>query len=75
MVSDTTNRPKPSDLHAFKATGVQGVNYYKNIWHHPLLVLVPNHDFLVVDRGGPGENLEECFFEEAQGFATLNPNK
>jgi ureidoglycolate lyase len=75
VVSDTANRPKPGDLHAFKATGVQGVNYHKNIWHHPLLVLVPDHDFLVIDRGGPGENLEECLFDEAQGFASLNPNK
>ncbi len=37
---------------AFLATGDQGVNYAKNIWHHPLLALQAESDFLVVDRGG-----------------------
>lgn len=49
----------PDNLHAFHATGRQGVNYARNTWHHPLLVLQPDSDFLVVDRGGPGDNLEE----------------
>jgi ureidoglycolate lyase len=71
VVADKVGFPNPSDLRAFRATGVQGVSYQKNIWHHPLLVIVPNHDFLVVDRGGPGENLEEHFFEETEGSAVL----
>ena len=41
------------------------MNYARNVWHHPLLVLEPDHDFLVVDRGGAGENLEEVWFEES----------
>ena len=24
---------------AFHATGLQGINYGRNVWHHPLLVL------------------------------------
>ncbi|MFT4096096.1 MAG: ureidoglycolate lyase [Rhodoblastus sp.] len=44
---------------AFRATGRQGVNYARNVWHHPLLVLDENSLFLVVDRTGPGNNLEE----------------
>ena len=71
VVADKVGSPNPSDLHAFRATGMQGVSYRKNIWHHPLLVIVPNHDFLVIDRGGPGENLEEHFFEETEGSAVL----
>lgn len=43
----------------FRATGRQGVNYRKGAWHHPLLVLEPESRFLVVDRKGPGTNLEE----------------
>ena len=43
---------------AFRASGAQGVNYARNVWHHPLLVLEPGL-FLVVDRAGPGHNLEE----------------
>ena len=44
---------------AFVATGRQGVNYARDIWHHPLLVLDATSRFLVVDRAGPGDNLEE----------------
>jgi len=44
---------------AFRATGRQGVNYARNVWHHPLLVLDKDSLFLIVDRTGPGNNLEE----------------
>ena len=71
VVSDNATTPTPDDLCAFRAAGNQGINYRKNIWHHPLLVLVPNHEFLVIDRGGPGGNLEEHFFEETEGSAVL----
>jgi len=39
------------------------VNYRRNIWHHPLMAIGEVSDFLVVDRDGPGNNLEEFFFE------------
>ena len=48
----------------FRGTGRQGINYARNIWHHPLLVLDPDSRFLVVDRKGPGNNLEEVQIEE-----------
>lgn len=54
---------------AFSATGQQGVNYARNIWHHPLLVLTDASPFLVVDRGGPGDNLEEVRLAEADWLA------
>lgn len=50
---------------AFTATGAQGVNYARNVWHHPLLVLEPSR-FLVLDRAGPGLNLEEVELGDAQ---------
>ena len=49
---------------AFTATGRQGVNYARNVWHHPLLVLDADSRFLIVDRKGPGNNLEEVWFAE-----------
>jgi ureidoglycolate lyase len=49
---------------AFKATGRQGVNYARNVWHHPLLVQDADSRFVVVDRKGPGNNLEEVWFAE-----------
>lgn len=38
----------------------QGVNYRAGVWHHPLISLEDVSDFLVVDRGGDGANLEEA---------------
>ncbi len=55
---------------AFSATGRQGVNYARNIWHHPLLVLGEPARFLVIDRKGPGNNLEEVWLDKA---LTLTP--
>jgi ureidoglycolate lyase len=48
---------------AFKASGRQGINYARNAWHHPLLVLHPQR-FFVVDRKGLGNNLEEISLEK-----------
>ena len=55
---------KPGEPHVFLATGGQGVNYRANVWHHPLMSLNETSDFLVVDREGPGNNLQEYFFDE-----------
>ena len=43
----------------FRAGPGQGVNYAKGVWHHFLLALGGESDFLVIDRDGPGENLDE----------------
>jgi ureidoglycolate lyase len=48
-----------SRIRAFCSSGGQGVNYRRNTWHHPLIALERTCHFLVVDRGGPGENCEE----------------
>jgi ureidoglycolate lyase len=61
-----------STLRAFRATGRQGINYRHNIWHHPLLALEPQSRFLLVDRDGPGNNLEEAWLpEDKQVFLKL----
>ncbi|MDB5544797.1 MAG: ureidoglycolate hydrolase, partial [Hyphomicrobiales bacterium] len=59
----------PQDLasyRAFLANGRQGVNYARNVWHHPLLVCDADSRFIVVDRAGPGANLEEIFLDKTQ---------
>jgi len=43
----------------FRAEAGQGVHYPKNRWHHFVLALDAESDFLVVDRAGPGDNCEE----------------
>ncbi|WP_395689716.1 ureidoglycolate lyase [Aestuariivirga sp.] len=52
----------PASYRAFTASGRQGVNYARNVWHHPLLVLDADSRFLIIDRQGPGNNLEEVWF-------------
>ena len=54
----------PGDLRAFLAKGNQGINYHAGTWHHPVLALEAVSDFLVIDRGGAGENCDEYYFDE-----------
>lgn len=54
---------RPGRPQAFLARGGQGVNYHRNVWHHPLMALDAVSDFLIVDREGPGNNLEEFFYD------------
>jgi ureidoglycolate lyase len=51
---------RPGAPRAFRVPGDVGVQYGRNVWHHPLIVLGEVSDFLVVDRDGPGNNLEEA---------------
>ena len=53
----------PNTPRAFLTTPGQGVNIAINTWHGVLTALEAESDFLVVDRGGEGTNLEEHFFE------------
>jgi len=52
------DEPRSDCVRAFWATGRQGVNYHRNIWHHPLLVLEPQQ-FVIIDRAGDGHNCDE----------------
>lgn len=49
----------PARLQAFVTHGLQGVSYARGVWHHYLLALDRVSDFLVIDRGGAGENCDE----------------
>lgn len=54
---------KPGHPHAFMTCAGQGINFHKGTWHG---VLTPLHTpglFAVVDRIGPGDNLQEHWFE------------
>lgn len=65
IVAKPSDQVGPDDLQCFLARAGQGVNYAKNVWHHPLLALEDTSDFLVIDRGGPGDNLIEVFFDKS----------
>ena len=58
----------PRSYRAFRASGRQGVNYARGVWHHPLLVLADGERFIVVDRAGPGNNIEEMWLEAGQSL-------
>ena len=53
----------PGRPRAFLAAPGQGINMAMNTWHGVLTPLAEITDFLIVDRGGDGNNLEEYFFE------------
>jgi ureidoglycolate lyase len=58
-----------SSYRAFVASGTQGVNYARNVWHHPLLVNDADSRFLIIDRKGAGNNLEEHWLDTDFAFS------
>jgi ureidoglycolate lyase len=68
---------RPSDLVAFISSGFQGVNYARSVWHFPLLVLGEiEQDFVVIDRGGEGDNcIERYFTKEERCILELQGNE
>lgn len=55
---------KPGTPRAFLTQPGIGINIARNVWHGVLTALEQEGDFLVVDRGGDGVNLEEFVFDE-----------
>jgi ureidoglycolate lyase len=55
---------RPAEPHAFVTRPGQGVNYPRGRWHGVLTPIGEPQDFLVVDRAGDGNNLEEFYFEQ-----------
>lgn len=47
-----------TQIEVFIANSNQGVNYHKGTWHHFCLALGSESDFLVIDRGGEGDNCD-----------------
>jgi ureidoglycolate lyase len=52
----------PGTPQAFLTAPGQGVNYRRNLWHGVLTPVGETQDFVMVDRGGDGSNLEEFHF-------------
>ena len=64
VVVATDESGTPGTPRAFVTAPGQGVNIAMNTWHGVLTPLEADADFLCVDRGGEGNNLEEHFFAE-----------
>lgn len=58
VVALTSPDDLPSTPCAFLSNGQQGINYRPGVWHHALIVLNHATDFLVIDRGGEGDNCD-----------------
>ena len=67
-------KPAPEDVRVFLARGDQGVNYRRNTWHHPLLTLAEQHDFLVIDRGGGHDSLNVVDWQDRRLEVSLEPH-
>lgn len=63
LIVAADNDGKPDTPIAFMAGAGQGVNYHRNTWHAVLTPLDEPGDFVIVDRIGEGNNLEEYFFD------------
>ncbi|TBU88813.1 ureidoglycolate lyase [Phytopseudomonas dryadis] len=74
LVAPPGDTPDPQQARAFRSDGRQGVNYHRGVWHHPILALQAQDEFLVVDRRGAGDNCDEYFFDETQRLL-LDPNQ
>ncbi len=57
--------PDAENLRVFLTNGRQGVNLHPGVWHHYQLTLGQDSDYLVLDRGGNGENYQEHRLDEA----------
>ena len=66
VVAPLGDEPDPTQTRAFIANGRQGINYRRGVWHHPVLTLEQQDDFLVIDRSGEGNNCDEYFFSDSQ---------
>ncbi|MBD1552235.1 ureidoglycolate lyase [Pseudomonas typographi] len=66
VVAPPGDEPVSGLVRAFISNGRQGINYHRGVWHHPVLAIEQQDDFLVVDRSGPGDNCDEFYFSEPQ---------
>lgn len=56
VVAPKSEMLKADSMRAFISDGLQGVNYHRGVWHHPLVAIADEADFLVIDRGAEGED-------------------
>ncbi|WP_447555392.1 ureidoglycolate lyase [Vreelandella sp. EE22] len=59
VVAPSGDEIQPDQVRAFVTDGRQGVNYRAGTWHAINSVLEREGEFLVIDRGGEGNNCDE----------------
>ncbi len=63
VVAGGNEMPDEDSVQVFITDGRQGVSYAPGTWHHYQLSLDRDSDYLVIDRGGPGNNCDEVQLE------------
>jgi len=58
-------------IKAFVSNGRQGINYNKNVWHMPTICLDADQRFIIIDRGGKGDNCDLVMIEHAKVMIDL----
>lgn len=54
---------QPANLRAFLTGPGQGINLHRGVWHGVLCPVGANGVYGVIDRVGPGDNLQEYWFD------------
>ena len=62
VVSGGGEAPEAARARAFLTDGRQGVNYRRATWHHPVLALEAETDFVMVGRADDGRDCEVAPF-------------
>ncbi|QDD88669.1 ureidoglycolate lyase [Pseudomonas oryzihabitans] len=62
VVAPPAPQPDAQAIRVFRTDGRQGINYHAGVWHHPVLALRDEDEFLIVDRHGELPNCDEHFF-------------
>jgi ureidoglycolate lyase len=63
IVAPPGDKPEIENIRGFITNGEQGINIRKGVWHHYQVSLGEVCDYLVIDRGGSGNNFEEWVLE------------
>jgi ureidoglycolate lyase len=50
VVAPPSQSPVIENLRAFITNGQQGINYFRGVWHFPLISMNDSSEFIVIDR-------------------------
>jgi len=65
-VSEPSETVDISKIKVFVSNGKQGINYNKNVWHMPTICLDADQRFVIIDRGGEGDNCDLVMLDDTQ---------